>query len=446
MRRRLMVIGLDCVPPAFAFDRFSLPNLRTLMNRGSYGALESIVPPITVPAWACMVTGEDPGGLGIYGFRNRTDHTYAGLGVVTSHSVKAPAVWDVLGAHGKRSIVVGVPPAYPPRPLRGVAISCFLTPSAESQYAYPQEVKGELEHAVGPYLFDVPDFRTDDKQRLLDLVYRVTEYKFAASRHLATHHEWDFFMLVDIGPDRLHHGFWKYCDPEHLKHEPGNPLRSAFEDYYRFLDVQVGTLLESLDDRTAVLVVSDHGAKRMDGGICLNEWLINEGYLVLRAGPTGPTRFEDAQVDWSRTAVWGEGGYYGRIFLNVKGREPAGTIPPSRYEALRDELIQKLEALGDEAGRPLGTRVYRPEELYPVRRGIAPDLIAIFGDLHWRSVGSVGLGSVWSRENDTGPDDANHAQQGIMIEAGIGLGMGRRDGMRLVDLSPIMLECFGIRH
>jgi predicted AlkP superfamily phosphohydrolase/phosphomutase len=341
---------------------------------------------------------------------------------------------------------VGVPPAYPPRPLRGVAISCFLTPSAESQYAYPQEVKGELEHAVGPYLFDVPDFRTDDKQRLLDLVYRVTEYKFAASRHLATHHEWDFFMIVDIGPDRLHHGFWKYCDPEHLKHEPGNPLRSAFEDYYRFLDVQVGTLLESLDDRTAVLVVSDHGAKRMDGGICLNEWLINEGYLVLRAGPTGPTRFEDAQVDWSRTAVWGEGGYYGRIFLNVKGREPAGTIPPSRYEALRDELIQKLEALGDEAGRPLGTRVYRPEELYPVRRGIAPDLIAIFGDLHWRSVGSVGLGSVWSRENDTGPDDANHAQQGIMIEAGIGLGMGRRDGMRLVDLSPIMLECFGIRH
>ena len=111
----------------------------------------------------------------------------------------------------------------------------------------------------------------------------------------------------------------------------------------------------------------------------------------------------------------GEGGYYSRIFLNVRGREPNGVIDPADYEKERNDLIAKLEALGDEQGNPIGTKVYKPQELYKEVNGVAPDLITIFGDLNWRSVGTVGHGSVHTRENDTGPDDANHAQQGVYI-------------------------------
>jgi len=420
-----------------------MPHLQGLIRRGAFGRLESVIPPITVPAWACMVTGRDPGALGIYGFRNRKDYSYDGLTIAMSHSVGAPALWDRLGQAGFRSIVVGVPPSFPPQPLNGLMVSCFLTPSAKSEYTWPASLKAELEARFGEYLFDVTDFRTEDKAALLARVRAVTAQKFAIVRHLAGTQPWDFFMFVDMGPDRLHHGFWKYWDRLHIKYTPGNPFEQAFPEYYAFLDQQIGALLEVVDPDTAVLVVSDHGAKRMDGAICVNEWLRREGYLTLKEAPAGVRRLEPEMVDWSRTVAWGEGGYYSRVFLNVKGREPQGIVDERAYDGLRGELIAGLEALGDEAGRPIGTRVYRPEALYPVSRGVPPDLIAIFGDLYWRSAGSVGGGQVWTRENDTGPDDANHAQHGMFVATGLSLAPGERD-LRLLDIAPLIARHFGL--
>ncbi|MGH7822167.1 MAG: alkaline phosphatase family protein, partial [Candidatus Binatia bacterium] len=165
-----------------------------------------------------------------------------------------------------------------------------------------------------------------------------------------------------------------------------------------------------------VLVVSDHGAKRMDGGICINEWLIRNGYLRLHSTPAEPKRLDQVDVDWDRTIAWGEGGYHGRIYLNVKGREPRGVIVPSDYEKVRQELIAAIEAIEDPDGRVIGSRAYRPEDMYPHgARGIAPDLTVYFGDLSWRSVGSVGLGAVHTFENDTGPDEANHDWKAIFL-------------------------------
>src|SRR3977135_137272 len=125
---KICVLGLDCAAPEVIFGDERLVNLRPLMDLGIYGQLESVSPPITVPAWMCMSTSQDPGSLGVYGFRNRTDHTYKGLGGVHSSVFTAPEIWDVLGARGKRSIVVAVPPSYPPRKLEGINVGCFLTP------------------------------------------------------------------------------------------------------------------------------------------------------------------------------------------------------------------------------------------------------------------------------------------------------------------------------
>jgi len=132
--------------------------------------------------------------------------------------------------------------------------------------------------------------------------------------------------------------------------------------------------------------------------------------------------------------------------VNVAGREPQGVVSPSDYEEVRDELITKLEALGDEHGRPIGTRVYKPEELYSEVRGIAPDLIVLFGDLYWRSVGSIGFDTVWVRENDTGPDDANHAMHGICIITGIEGLKGELKGLKITDVAGMLLNLFGLPH
>lgn len=456
MTRKVCVIGLDCATPELVFDKWQdiLPNLRRFRNLGVYGKLESTMPPITVPAWMCMMTGKDPGTLGIYGFRNRSDHSYERLHFANSTRVHEPTLWDVLAQSGKRTIALGVPLTYPPRPINGLLVADFLTPNVESDYTYPSELKAEIKEHFGTYHFDTKDFRTEEKDRLLADVYTMTRQRFAVARHLATTKPWDFFMMVEMGPDRIHHAFWKYFDPEHPKYEAGNRFENAIRDYYIALDAEIGAFLMALDADTTVLIVSDHGAKRMDGAICFNQWLIQEGYLTLKETPTQTTKFDPVMVDWTKTKAWGDGGYYGRLFLNIQGREPQGTVAPSEVEALKQELTAKLEALGDEEGRSIGTKLFRPEQVYAMTRNVPPDLIVYFGSLHWRSVGSVGHSSVWTRENDTGPDDANHAEQGIFLMAEVndfqrGLfskpgGGNRLDGLSIYDVAPTVLEAFGL--
>src|SRR6202163_2667019 len=106
---KICVLGLDCAAPEIVFGDDRLVNLCRLMGNGMFGRLESVIPPITVPAWMCMATSQDPGSLGVYGFRNRTDYSYSGLGFVTSNSIQTPAIWDQLATQGKKSIIVGLP-------------------------------------------------------------------------------------------------------------------------------------------------------------------------------------------------------------------------------------------------------------------------------------------------------------------------------------------------
>ena len=142
--------------------------------------------------------------------------------------------------------------------------------------------------------------------------------------------------MVEMGSDRIHHGFWQFMDPSHHRYETGNPFESAILDYYQHADRLLGELIELLDlSKTAVWVVSDHGAKCMVGGLCFNDWLIRQGYLVLKEPARDVTQFSYDLVDWSKTRAWGEGGYYGRCFINVRGREPKGIVPPTEYESFR---------------------------------------------------------------------------------------------------------------
>ena len=445
MTRKVLLLGLDCAPPELVFDRLRprLPNLARLMDGGIWGPLRSCIPPITVPAWMVGMTGKDPGELGIYGFRNRSNHTYDGLAFATSGAIREPTVWDILGQAGRRVMVGAVPPAYPPKALNGFLVSCFLTPSLKNRFTYPESLKAEIESLVGEYQFDVSNFRTEDKASIVRQVYEMTEKRFTVFEHLTTTKEWDFFAAHEIGLDRMHHGFWKDYEPSHPKYVAGNPNESFIPEYYEFVDRQVGRLLATLPADTVVLTASDHGVKNMFGGICINEWLIQHGYLTLKERPTSITRFDPALVDWERTVAWGDGGYYGRLFLNVQGREPQGVIPAADYQRVRDEIRAKLIAITDPEGRSIGTKVYKPEEIYRVVRGVAPDLIVYFGDLDWRSVGSVGYDSIYTFDNDTGPDDANHSQDGILILTDpASSARGRRDGFQIADLAPTILSLF----
>lgn len=441
-RRRVLVIGLDCAAPELVFDNFraDLLNISSLIGRSVYGKLRSAIPPITVPAWASMMTSRDPGQLGFYGFRNRADYSYDKMGIVNSQMVREPAVWDHVSRAGGKVVVMGVPPAYPPKPVNGISIGCFLTPSTNGNYTYPANLKWEIKDTVGDYMVDVPDFRTEEKDRLLADIYRMTQKRFELARHLMDTREWDYFQLVEMGTDRIHHGFWHFMDPAHPKYEPGR-LSEAIHEYYKVVDAEVGTLLERIDDDTTVLVVSDHGAKRMDGGVCINEWLVREGLLTIKAKPPGKVPLEQCEVDWERTVAWASGGYYSRVFLNVAGREPAGIV--TDFAATLQDLKGRIEAIPDHRGQSMQTQAHIAQETYEDVNGIAPDLIVLFGDLLWRAVGSMGHDELHTFDNDTGPDDANHAQHGIFILQDSG-GSRMVEGHQLMDIAPTLLDIMGM--
>ncbi|MBW2454367.1 MAG: alkaline phosphatase family protein [Deltaproteobacteria bacterium] len=444
--KRLVVIGLDCAPPALAFDQFAgeMPHLQGLMARGVWGPLESVIPPITIPAWACAVTGCDPGQLGIYGFHQRHDHSYDGTGLVDSTDLRQDTVWDVLSQAGEPVIVVGVPPSYPPRRVNGCLVSCFLTPSTAHPHTYPAKLGDEIAAVVGDYAFDVTDFRSADRSRLLAEIRAMTQQHFALLRHLLASRPWTFAMMVEIGLDRMHHAFWSCFDEAHHRHQADGPHQHALRDYYRLIDDELGTVLAELDDDTAVMVISDHGAKRLQGGIAINEWLMQQGYLTLTAQPTEPHGLDPNDVDWSHTRAWAAGGYCGRLFLNQRGREPEGTVDRSERDGLLERLERELLAIPNAQGQRMDTRVYRPEASYRECRNLPPDLVVYFGNLDYRAIGSVGHGTVHLTDNDTGPDGANHDTQGIFVATAPGLApQSNLAGLKLVDCARAMLALLG---
>jgi predicted AlkP superfamily phosphohydrolase/phosphomutase len=444
-KKKILIMGLDSASPELLFEKFrgDLPNIRGLMEQGVYARMRSCDPPITIPAWTVMVTSKNPGALGLYGFRHRRGYSYTDAWIANSHSVKEQKIWDLLSGAGMSVCVVGVPPSYPPTPVNGELISCFITPDANREYTHPPELKREIEALVGPYPFDV-EFRTDTRDQLLKGLYEMTEKHFQVIEHLLKTRRWDLFMFVEIGLDRVHHAFWKYFDKEHPKYVPGNEYENVVVSYYKRLDEHVGRLLECVDDDTIIVAVSDHGVKGMRGAFCVNEWLIREGYLVLKERPREVVDLEKASVDWSQTRAWAWGGYYARVFFNVRGREPQGTIEATDFERERETLAGRLKQICDPAGRQMETHVYRPEKLYPVSVGDRPDLMVYFDDLYWRSAGTLGHDGIYLSENDTGPDDAVHAQYGAFILRDKELKQtGQIPDIDILDIAPTLLQRMG---
>ncbi len=415
-KRKMLVIGLDCASPKLVFEEFKndLPNLSKLTDNGLHGKLRSTMPPITVPAWMVMFTGKNPGKLGLYGFRHRKNNSYTDIWIASPKSIREQKVWDILGDRGRKSCLFAVPPNYPPQALNGCSVGCFLTPSAKSNYTYPLELKQELENNYGPYIPDI-DYRSGNRDEIKEQLFKMLENHMNMIKHLIKEKTWDFFAFVEIGVDRVHHAFWRYYDETHHMHESNSKYKRVIRDYYSRVDHHIGEIIKLIDNNTYILVTSDHGVKAMRGAFCINEWLITEKYLRLKENPSQQIPLSKANIDWAKTKAWAWGGYYSRVFLNVKGREKNGNIDPKEFDKELKRLRKKLLNLKDNEGKKMNNIVFRPEEYYDTPTGDYPDLMVIFDDLNWRAAGTVGHNTLHLLENDTGSDDAMHDWDGMYI-------------------------------
>ena len=230
----------------------------------------------------------------------------------TPGSIKQPAVWDALGAQGKRSVLIGVPPCVPAarRSSRVGAWAASSRRPRPSAGPIPQELEVEIEEELGgkgEYIFDIPNFRQAGFDVTLDQVFKMTERRFQVGRRLIQNKPWDFFMLCDIAPDRLHHVFWQYYDKRHPLYEAGQPVRGRVPGLLpvpgpparRLPRARARGRRHDRDERPR---------RAPDDGRPVLQRLADPGGLPRRSpsrSPTGPIPIKDASIDWSRTGRLG---------------------------------------------------------------------------------------------------------------------------------------------
>ena len=439
---KICILGLDGANPQFLFGDERLANIRRLMELGTYGELRNVMPPGPVPGWLCLATSQDPGSLGLYGLRNRLDYSYALPALAAPSLAHGPAIWDQVAAAERKSILFAVPPNFPPRPLAGVSLGCFLTPDpAAGEFTLPASLKQEIQSLVGGYVADIKTAGLS-KEALRDQIFQMSRKQWELARWLLREKEWDYFHFVDIGLARVEREFWEFFDQQHARYRSGTPYEQVIPDYYLWLDEQIGTVLELLDEETVLLLASSSAMQRLDGGFALNQWLVQEGLLVLNQAPgSNLTAFDHLDVNWAQTKVWSSDGPCASLYFNVAGREPQGAIPAGDYESFRDHIKTKLESLSDATGQPLSARVFKPAELYRAARNVAPDLIVQLGEGRWSSVESVGHPRLLVENMADGCTPGGSGA--FVLTAPNSPLSGMYEGAQLLDTAPTLLDLAG---
>jgi len=249
--------------------------------------------------------------------------------------------------------------------------------------------------------------------------------------------------VVFDATDRIQHMFMA----DHGK--PDAPNGDAVREVYYEMDRMLGRLLERVDlrdERSIIMVMSDHGFAPFERGINLNTWLQQEGYLHLEEGRDAMGEYLEG-VDWSRTRAYALG--LSGLYLNVQGRESRGVVSEAEAPALRAEIKQKLEALVDEErdGAQAIPRVFDPHRMY---RGPfmddAPDLLVGYARGYRASWDTArGMGGEQVIEDNTRHWTGDHCMDPSLVPGVIF--SSRRlqsQGARMIDVAPTVLDLLGV--
>jgi predicted AlkP superfamily phosphohydrolase/phosphomutase len=355
-RRRAVFIGLDGTPFTFMQRLIAegrAPHAARLVQQGSLLRMDSVWPWVSSVAWSTMMTGVNPAKHNIFGFIDRDPKTYKQF-IPTSSNMRAKTLWEMLSDAGKRVIVVNVPVTYPPRPVNGILVGCFLSPSLEKA-VYPPSYLPTLQ-SLG-YVVDADPWKArESKEMALLEVNAALDARIRTLFHLVEHEEWDYLHVHVMETDRLHHFLWQQMEEGHPSYAP------AFYAFYQRIDDMLGQLAAKLDDDTTLLWMSDHGFCTIKQEVHVNRWLMEQGWLKLRNTPPDRNKGLD-EIDPSSVAYSLDPG---RVVIRLRGREKEGCVAPgAEYEALRSEIAAASLRLRDpDSSEPIFQAAFRREDLY----------------------------------------------------------------------------------
>ncbi len=302
-KKRVVVVGLDGVPHGFIHEMFEggeLPHFRSLASEGALVKMGSTIPCVSSVAWSSYMTGRNPGKHNIYGFVDR-DPKSLEIYIPTSKNMGCQTLWESLGQQGKRVLVINVPVTYPPRPVNGILIGCFLCMNID-KVAYPREISETLKRMGYRIDADARKARENEAAFLEDL-HETLRKRVEIGLHLYEKEDWDFFQLHIMETDRMNHFFWDGWT------EQAAPHRDAFFKFYREVDRALGEIFRRVEGDAELVVLSDHGFCSARKEVNVNAWLKEDG--------------------WLRFSAW-------------RGREPRGWVPRSFLPPPAKILLNRL--------------------------------------------------------------------------------------------------------
>jgi predicted AlkP superfamily phosphohydrolase/phosphomutase len=493
----VLILGLDgatfdLMRPWIAEGR--LPHLARLMNEGASSPLRSTIPPITPCAWTSFMTGTNPGKHGLFDFVEPLPNR-RGFRFTNASSRRGETLWGYLSKSGRKVGVINVPMTYPPESVNGYLISGLDTPSDNSRYTYPADLRDELAAQSIGYKIDIQhlgNMRNDARRDYwLRELCSIETTRAEALRHLRRRYPSDFTMLVHTATDTSQHHFWQYMDPAHDKYEPAGAerYRHAIRDVYVHIDGLIGSVLAERGDDTVVMIMSDHGfGPTSSVRVRLNQALEHGGLLSFRregklkratrsvGGAVDRLlrkvlsndakrwlasrlprlrvwfeKFDEAPIDWERTRAYTHETYRASpaVWLNRTAK-----TSPERDEELLRAVEAVLRGLIDpKTGRPAVSHVYRTRDLYHgAFAANAPDLLPSWwedGFLLEDSYpgGPKELHVERSKEPIKGGVEfaGSHRLDGVFIMAGGPVKSGHAfTGAQIIDVAPTVLYLMGL--
>jgi len=259
------------------------------------------------------------------------------------------------------------------------------------------------------------------------------------------------FAFVFFSTDRIQHMFWAATDPQHPLYDRSYAERygRVIENFYMRMDRIVGEVMRYVDDRTALMVFSDHGFTSFRRAVHLNSWLVKNGFMTL----TREIKPDDKDcgelfkfVDWQRTYAYSLG--FGSIYLNIKGREKNGIVDPEEADSLMNKISAGLLDLKDpEFNVKVIKNVYKSRNIYHGEYvSDAPDLIVGFND-GYRASWQTAIGGSPSRiiENNLKKWSGDHIVDPSLVPGILLTNFPvAEENPHQIDIAPTVFACFEI--
>lgn len=419
---KLVIIGLDGVPYHLMDDLSNngvMPNFKKLKDKGIFKKMESSIPEISSVSWSSIITGANPAEHGIFGFMDMIPGTYT-LSFPNFNTIKAPTFWE---KSNEPHVILNVPSTYPAKPMNGFHAAGFVALDLENA-VYPRDYIPKLEELN--YRIDVDSEKGhQSKELFMKDLFTTLEARHTTAKHLWDDVNWQTFMYVITGTDRIGHFLWDAYENEN--HE----FHQQFLNYFKRIDEILGEISNKMSDDDSLIMISDHGMGLSETNVIVNAVLKKQGFLEL----ADAERQNHNHIKTNSKAFALDPG---RIYLNKEGKYPKGSVKKEDEEKILAELTTVFQNL-EKDGKKVIKKIFRKEDVYSgLLMDKAPDLI-LLPNKGFNLRGNITKNEIFDKDIFTGM----HTQDDAFLFVKTSKQINISDNPKVVDVVPIINKIKG---